>query len=225
MLCLRSARLSCALLALSIAPGFATVVQFNDITAWQNATAAGFTTITFEGIVPQQFTTGFTIGDGTTFGGVNHPVWVDNLPEFGSGKVLRGPTCCSSGGILITLPSSNSFTSVGFNIMTYDVGGISFIATLNNLSTQYTSPTLAWPTVAFFGFTTTADTPITNILLSLLPPSASGDYPLIDNFRYGTTAAAPPADTPEVCTLLLIGLGLTGMSVFRRRLRRVAAAA
>jgi hypothetical protein len=243
MLCLRSARLSCALLALSIAPGFATVVTYSDITAWQNATAAGFTTITFDNLASinnsTSYTTGLLIGDGTNFFGwtpnggslyvYNQAPGSSSWNNYGSGSVLAGPTCCfGSPYINITLP--RPVTSVGFNIMTGGSSGISFNATLNTLgSTPYTSArTLPWsypnPTLAFFGFTTTADTPMTNIFLSL-PSSASNFYPIIDNFSYGTTATdPPPADTPEVCTLLLIGLGLTGMSIFHRRLRRVAAA-
>jgi hypothetical protein len=235
MLCLRSARLSCAFLGLSIAPAFATVVTFSDITAWQNATAPGFTTITFEGLAPggyASFTTGLVIGDGTKFDSwptsgslnvYNQTPGPSSYFNFGSGAVLAGPTCCVGSYINITLP--RPVTSASFDIMTVGGNGISFIATLNNLvSTNYTSaPTLPWsstnPPRAFFGFTTTADTPITNIYLSL-PPSASGIYPILDNFRYGDT----PNDTPEACTLLLIGSGLIGMSVFRRRLRRVAAA-
>jgi hypothetical protein len=244
MLCLRSARLSCALLALSIAPGFATVVTYSDATAWQNATAAGFTTITFDNLAPidgsASFTTGLTI-DGTSFYGqtpnggslyvYNQTPGPSGWNNYGSGPVLVGPTCCvGSPFISITLP--RPVTSVGFDIMTGGSSGINFIATVNSL--QYTSaPTLPWsypnPTRAFFGFTTTADTPITSIYLSL-PPSASGVFPIIDNFHFGDIGTAPgdpgnpPADTPEACTLLLIGSGLAGMSLFRRRLRRVAAA-
>src|SRR5260370_36697253 len=100
--------------------------------------------------------------------------------------------------------------------------GISFNATLNNSTFVYTSPpTLPWsypnPTRAFFGFTTTVDSPITQLILGL-PANASGVSPFIDNFRYG---AAAPTAAPEACTLLLIGSGLIGMSVCRRPLRRV----
>jgi hypothetical protein len=96
---------------------------------------------------------------------------------------------------------------------------------LNGTSTVYTSTaTLQWsypnPTRAFFGFT--SDSPITQLILGL-PSSASGVDPLIDNFRFGNTASAP-TDTPEACTLLLIGAGLVGMRLFRRRLRKPAEA-
>ena len=236
MLCFRSARLSCALLALSIGPGFATVVQYSDLATWQAATASGYTTINFDNLGNQQFTTGLVIGDGTTFVGTNGQLWADtqspgpsNTFNFGSGTILEGPACCS-GNITITLPTSSSFTSVGFDIMTghsngSTASGISFNATLNNSTFVYTStPTLPWsypnPTRAFFGFTTTVDSPITKLILSL-PTSASGVSPFIDNFRYGDAAATA---APEACTLLLIGSGLIGMSLFRRRLRRVAEA-
>jgi hypothetical protein len=105
------------------------------------------------------------------------------------------------------------------------ISGISFLATLNGASTVYTStPTLPWsypsPQRAFFGFT--SDTPITQLILGL-PSSASGVDPLIDNFSYGTATSAP-SQTPEACTLLLIGSGLVGMRFFRRRLRKSAEA-
>src|SRR6266481_6075540 len=97
---LRTARLSCALLALSIVPGFATIVTYSDMTAWQNATAAGFTTIAFDGLAGSGFTqaptTGFVIGDGTTLVGIGGPLWADfqnpgpaNKFNFGSGTLLE----------------------------------------------------------------------------------------------------------------------------------------
>jgi hypothetical protein len=236
---LRTARLSCALLALSIGPGFATVVTYSDMTAWQNATAPGFNTITFDSLgtpAGAPYTTGLVIGDGTTFYGAANgtgQLWVynqtpgpGNYYNYGSGSILVGPVY--QGGsfipyINITLPFP--VTSVGFNIMTVGTGGISFNAQINNGTVVYTSaPTFAWsatnPQLQFFGFTTTSDSPITSLLLSL-PTSAMFTYPALDNFSYGNAASAP-SDTPEACTLLLIGMGLVGMRLFRRRLRKVA---
>jgi hypothetical protein len=226
---IRTARLSCALLALSVGPGFATVVTYSDITAWQAATAAGFSTITFDNFTNQQFTTGLSIGG--TFFSSSGQLWSDfqnpgpsNTFNFGSGTVLES----LGGNFTITLPAS--FTSVGFDIMTSHpngatASGINFLATLNGTSTVYTSTaTLQWvypnPTRAFLGFT--SDSPITQLILGL-PSSASGVDPLIDNFSFGTAASAP-AQTPEACTLLLIGAGLVGMRLFRRRLRKAAEA-
>jgi hypothetical protein len=90
---LRTARLSCALLALSIGPSFATVITYSDITAWQTATAAGFNTITFDNFTNQPFTTGLVIG-GTTFNS-SGTLWTDySAPDpthylnFGSGPIL-----------------------------------------------------------------------------------------------------------------------------------------
>ena len=135
---LRTARSICALLALSTCPAFATVVTYSDITAWRTATALGFSTMTFDSFSNQQFTTGLVIGDGTSFVGSGGQLWADfqnpgatNKYNFGSGTILEGPACCS-GNITITLPTSMSFTSIGFDIMTYNTSGIAFTATLNN---------------------------------------------------------------------------------------------
>jgi hypothetical protein len=239
---LRTARLSCALLALSIGPGFATVVTYSDLTAWSNATAAGFSTITFDnyatGGVNTPYTTGLVIGDGTTFFGATGgtgQLWVynqtpgpSNFFNFGTGAVLVGPQY--NGGSFVpyfNITFANPVTSVGFNIMTQFGSNVSFNATLNGAASPvYTStPTFAWsypnPQIAFFGLTTTSDSPITRLVLGL-PPTALGVTPIIDNFSYGS-AASGPTNTPEACTLLLIGMGLVGMRLFRRRLRRVAA--
>jgi hypothetical protein len=240
---LRTARLSCAWLALSIGPGFATVVTYSDITAWQNATAAGFTTINFDSFatsgVNTPYTTGLVIGDGTTFFGATGgtgQLWVynqtpgpSNFFNFGTGAVLVGPQY--NGGSFVpyfNITFATPVTSVGFNIMTQFGSNVSYTATLNGASSPvYTStPTFGWsypnPQIAFFGLTTTSDSPITRLILGL-PPTALGVTPIIDNFSYGSAVSAP-TDTPEACTLLLIGSGLVGMRLFRRRLRKPAEA-
>jgi hypothetical protein len=238
----RTARSSCALLAFSIGPGFATVVTYSDTTAWQNATAVGFNTITFDsyatGGVNTPYTTGLVIGDGTTFYGATGgtgQLWVYNQPpgptsyfNFGSGPVLVGPQYNGGSFIpYINIAFATPVTSVGFNIMSQFGSNISYTATLNGSTTPvYTSPpTFPWsssnPQLAFFGFTTTSDSPITRLILGL-PPSAFGVSPVIDNFSYGS--ASTPTQTPEACTLLLIGSGLVGMRLFRRRLRKTAEA-
>jgi hypothetical protein len=233
----RTACLSCALLALSIGPGFATVVTYSDLTAWSNATAAGFTTITFDNLGTPSgtpYTTGLVIGDGTSFYDTsgNGYLWVYNQTQgpgnyynYGSGSILVGPPYQggSPPSIKITLPYA--VTAVGFDIMTIGNGGVSVNATINNVI-YASAPTFAWsatnPQRQFFGFTTTPDSPITNLLLGL-PTSAVSLYPALDNFRYGNAASSAPTDTPEACTLLLIGMGLVGMRLFRRRLRRAPA--
>ena len=236
MFCFRSTRPFCALLALSIGPGFATVVTYSDQPTWQTATASGFTTITFDGLAPlgssTQFTTGLVIGDGTSFYGVTsgtQQLWVYNQApgpssyyNYGSGPVLVGPAYYSGSFVpYISIVLPRPVTSFGVDLMTLGGSGISYNVNVNN-TTYSSAPTFAWsstsPEHAFFGFT--ADTAFSQLFLSL-PTSASGVFPLIDNFRYGDAAAAP-TDVPEACTLLLIGSGLIGLSLFRRRLRRVA---
>jgi|SRR5579872_1602160 len=239
MLAVRTLCLMCVLLALSAGPGFATVVTYNDLTSWQNATVSGFNTDTFDSVgvsigTSQQFTTGLLLGDGVSFYGYNGSspnliVW--NQPQgpsdyynFGSGPILVGPYYNGGSGqyINITLPAP--VTSVGFDIMSFGASGVSFLATLNGGGTIYSAtPTIAWnssdPQRAFFGFTTTPDLPITSI--QIIPPYG-GTTPLLDNFRYGSAGSGDGTDTPEACTMLLIGLGLTGMAGLRRRIARVA---
>ena len=101
------------------------------------------------------------------------------------------PACMNAFGIdLFTSPSAMSLT-----------------ATV--LGTNYTVPTFAQPTEAFFGATSTAY--ITTVDLTL---QSGGAYLFFDNFQWATSS-----QTPEAGTFLLIGSGLLTLAIIRRRAR------
>ncbi len=81
----------------------------------------------------------------------------------------------------------------------------------------YTVPTLGGNTEAFWGLT--SDTPISSLQLDV--PAAtpsSGTSALLDNFSFGTAGTGDVSEAPEAGTYLLIGSGLIGLVVLRKRL-------
>jgi hypothetical protein len=223
----------CVLLAVSV-PAFCTAIVYNDKASWQTATS-GISTVDFEGIAapgdgnftPYDTPSGVTI-NGVNFIGYNPCVNCDALAvisptlggfyDFGFGSELLW-SYFSSGSVpylQVTLPQP--VTSVGLNLMTHG-GSSSYNVALNNLNFTYSSAsTNGWPNNAFFGIT--SDTSFTTIAFQL-PSSATFVIPVIDNFSYGTagTAQQTPADTPEICTFLMIASGLIGLAFWGKRFR------
>jgi hypothetical protein len=83
--------------------------------------------------------------------------------------------------------------------------------TVSTLSTPFTVPVASSMPPTFFGVT--SDTPFTTVDLQV--PAGTG-YAVFDNFQWGTAEV----QTPEAGTFLLIGTGLMGFAVFRRKTRQ-----
>jgi hypothetical protein len=110
------------------------------------------------------------------------------------------------GYLMVTLPAG--ITALGADVMTISALPQNVTVTLGT-GESYTIPTLANPTRAFIGFTSTD--PITTIRFS-----GSGAYAALDNFSYGSM---PAEETPEPDTLIFGATGLAGLWL-ARRLRR-----
>ena len=110
----------------------------------------------------------------------------------------------------IILPAN--ITSLGLDLFTTSPQALSYTITV--AGNQYTVPTFAQPTLAFWGIT--SDTAITSLQLSLQGTTYnSSSNELLDNFRFG---ASNLTAAPEAGTYLLIGTGLIGFVVLRKRL-------
>jgi hypothetical protein len=79
----------------------------------------------------------------------------------------------------------------------------------------YTVPTVGGNTETFWGITSSS--PITSIQLDVpAATSSSSTEALLDNFGFG---ASDLSEAPEAGTYLLIGSGLIGLVVLRKRLK------
>jgi len=201
-----------------------TITTYNSLAGWQTAESTT-QTIDFSGLPGSMtfYSSGLTLGGvqfigysgQTSLGEMDTTSW---FPGFGLSNaafmLMSGP----SSDIHIILPAA--VTAVGFNLLTSN-GGLPYTINLNDLQSNllgtYTQATSGAPPVAFFG--ATSDTPIATIDLSLQGPGSGGTYAFVDNVSYGTatTQTSDVSDTPEAATFLLIGSGLVGLGIIRRR--------
>ena len=112
--------------------------------------------------------------------------------------------------INILLPAN--ITSLGLDLFTTSPQALSYTITV--AGNQYTVPTFTQPTLAFWGIT--SDTAITSVQLTLAGTTFNGSSnALLDNFSFG---ASDLTAAPEAGTYLLIGSGLIGFVLLRKRL-------
>jgi hypothetical protein len=207
----------------------ATVTTYTNPATWQGA-ASGILAINFEGLAPTNnfvtYTgaTGLTLNNvqfiGYTSGGSSLINVLDtnmsSFYNFGTGGALmqdavRPLAASPLPYIHIVLPAN--ITAFGMDLFTASPSQMTYTITV--AGTPYTVPTNALPNVAFWGVT--SDTPISTIDLKLLDAAFNGgSHAFVDNFKFGT-AQAPPAETPEAATFLLIGSGLIGLVALKRK--------
>lgn len=189
-----------------------TITTYSSSASWLAATT-GVQTDDFEGLAPAgSYTTGafsenqvqFIGLSGATIGVADTSSGSFSFANFGTGDAAF---VFSTSTAQITVPTP--VTAFGINLFT-SPNAQNY--TVTTLSTPFTVPTFTQPTVAFFGVT--SDTPFTTIDLQV--PSG-GTYSFFDNFQWGTAEVGSPV--PEAGTFLLIGTGLMGFAVFRRRVR------
>jgi hypothetical protein len=208
----------------------ATIATYTDPVAWQAASSVE-QTITFEGLAPTDGVTTYQGATGVTTGGVEFigytsagTSWIQVIDtnfsswyNFGSNDALaqnmdRPNSSSPLPTIQIVLPAN--VTAFGMDLFTVSPNALSFAITV--AGTQYIVPTDAQPTEAFWGVT--SNTAIASISLTLQGTVYNGSTTaLVDNFSYG---AADLSQAPEAATFVLIGSGLIGIAVLKRRISR-----
>lgn len=189
----------------------ATITTYSTLADWQ-AIVSDSQLIDFEGLAPAGGNTGYPSGltvngvefiglSGTTFG-----VWdTNNNSAFNFGSNEAAYAFATSPDVQITLPAG--VTAFGIDLFSA-VAPVTYKVSF--LGNQYTVPTYSKPTRAFFG--AKSDTAISTVELTL-QGSNPNYYSFFDNFRF---------DVPEANTYLLIGSGLVGLALLKRRMNRRA---
>lgn len=207
-----------------------TITTYSSLTDWQAATAS-YQTLDFEGLTPPNSSTPYNsgispAGTGVQFLGYSGSTAIQvidtNLStwyNFGTNDaVLQDMNRPNSGSpvpyIHIVLPSA--ITALGMDLFSVSPDGLTYTVTV--AGTQYTVPTNARPNTAFFGIT--SDTEITSLDLTLQGTTYNGSsHALLDNFRFGSSGGgvANLSEAPEASTYLLIGSGLIGLMLLRKK--------
>jgi len=220
-----------ALFLLALAPAYSTTIStYTSLTDWQAATSS-YQSINFEGLTPANTSTPYAggvspNGTGVQFIGYSGSTAIQvidtNLSpwyNFGTNDALMEDMNRSTSNsplpyIHIVLPSA--ITALGMDLFSVSPDGLTYTVTV--AGTQYTVPTNARPNTAFFGIT--SDTPITSLDLTLQGTTYNGSsHALLDNFQFGAAGAGVGnmSDAPEASTYLLIGSGLIGLMLLRKR--------
>src|SRR3984885_13108886 len=228
---IRSLMLSLSIGAsLTLMPAYSTTITtYNSLSTWQAATSAGYQTVGFEGLAPAGGVSSYTGPGGVTASGVefigysssgSSDIQVVDTSGFswynwGTGDALLQSLDRPNSGsplpyINIVLPAN--ITSLSLDLFTTSPQALSYIITV--AVNQSSVPTSTQPTLAFWGIT--HDTPITSIQLTLQGTTFnSSSNELLDNFSFG---ASDLTAAPEAGTYLLIGSGLIGFVLLRKRL-------
>src|ERR1700733_4706103 len=217
-------------IALALVPGYSTTITtYTNSATWQAATSAGYQTVTFQGLTPAGTATTYSSASGVTVDGVDFigytsaglsDIQVVDTSSFsyynwGTGDALIQTLSRPNAGstlpyVNIVLPAN--VTSLSLDLFTTSPQALSYTVTV--AGNQYTVPTFSQPTLAFWGIT--SDTPITSIQLTLQGTTFnSSSNELLDNFSFG---ASDLTAAPEAGTYLLIGSGLIGFVLLRKRL-------
>jgi hypothetical protein len=217
-------------ITLMLEPGYSTTITtYSSLTTWQAATTAGYQTVTFTGLTPAGTSTTYSSSTGVTSDGVNFIGYnssglsdvqvvdtsANQYYDWGTGDALIQSLSRPNAGsplpyVNIVLPAN--ITSLGLNLFTASPAALSFTITV--AGNQYTVPTFSQPTLAFWGITST--TAISSIQLTLAGTTYNGgSEELLDNFSFG---ADDMTVAPEAGTYLLIGSGLIGFVMLRKRL-------
>ena len=204
-----------AAFVLSIAPLRATTITSTDFSSWQTSTTGGthdanFTTIQTISYGPAGYTTsdGFTItgpdGAGSFLQGVTYNGYQSLQSASDAAGNLLVTTPAGGDTALLFLLGSNPPTSTGYTVTLSDGEVFSLAAN-----------------TTFFGLSVSH--PITTATLQASPGSAV----ILSDVSYGTstlpldggTGGTPdPSAVPEAATSLLLGSGLLGIAVLRKRM-------
>jgi hypothetical protein len=228
-------KLCCSILSLAagfaLAPAYATTITtYNSAANWEAATTAGYQTVTFEGLTAPGTVSDYYSAAGVSNSGVEFigysstgasdiqviDTTISSYYDDGTGDALlqtmnRPNSSSPLPYINIVLPAN--VTALGMDLWTSSSPAMTYSITV--AGNTYTVPTVGGNTVAFWGLT--SDTPITSLQLTV-PASTptSGTNAFLDNFSFG---ASDLSAAPEAGTYLLIGSGLIGLVILRKRLK------
>ena len=219
-------------LGFALAPAYCTTITtYSTPASWAAATTAGYQTVNFSGLAPAGGATDYYTASGLTNSGVEFigysSAGVSNIQVFdtsalswyndGSGDALlesASPATSSSPLPYISIVLPTNVTALSLDLWTASSPGMSYSITV--AGNTYTVPTVGGNTETFWGIT--SDTPLTSIQLDVPTATASsGTEALLDNFSFG--AADDMSAAPEAGTYLLIGSGLIGLVILRKRLK------
>ena len=204
----------------------ATLVSYDNLSAWEADTNPGFGLIEFEitsSYISYNDSAGYSTG-GVQFIGVTNgsPPYELTVVDggvvghnYGSGDVLKGPlykTNPPRSFVQVNLPAD--ITSFGVDLGAYDGSGATAPQnfTIRIGLTEFAVTTVAQPGLKFFGLTSSDPIPTVDLILET---GGALTKPIVDNVRFGTASAG--AETPEPGTYLLVGAGLVAIGVYRRR--------
>ncbi|HTS50969.1 MAG TPA: hypothetical protein VMH05_23645 [Bryobacteraceae bacterium] len=212
---------------LSVVPARSTTITtYTNPTAWQAASNVQ-QSITFEGLAPADSSTTYQGPTGLTTGGVEFigyassgASWIQVIDtnfstwyNFGSNDALLQDMDRPNAGsplpyIQIVLPAN--VTSFAMDLFSVSPNALNYSITV--AGNQYTVPTDARPTQAFWGVT--SDTPVSSLTLSLQGTAYNGSTSaLLDNFQFGTSDLS---QAPEAATFVLIGSGLIAIAGLKK---------
>lgn len=220
-------------LALLASPAGAASIQYADSASW-SAAAGSSTTINFNGIAPvnsykdYSTSTGY-ISSGVEFvgyyAGTNYGLQIVDAGfgggyfNFGTGGALRSAVYDRATQaspvpyIHVVLPANTN--ALAANLGTVSPNGLTYEVTLST-GENFTVGTLTRPNTAFLGIT--SSTALTYADFTVLGSQYNGGtYGMIKSFQFATGASPAVSDTPEACTLLLIGSGLVAFRMMKKR--------
>jgi hypothetical protein len=216
---------------LALAPAYCTTITtYNDAADWEAATTAGYQTVTFTGLAPAGGATDYYSATGVSNSGVDFigysSAGVSDIQVFdtsalswyndGTGDALLEPASPQTSSsplpyINIVLPAN--VTALGMDLWTASSAAMSYSITV--AGNTYTVPTVGANTETFWGIT--SNTAITSLQLDVpAATSTSATDAFLDNFSFGTEDMSA---APEAATYLLIGTGLIGLVILRKRLK------
>jgi len=215
---------------IALVPAYSTTITtYSDPVSWAAATTPGYQTVTFTGLAPAGGETNYFSPTGVTASGVNFIGYTSSgssdIQVIDSSSVSWYNDGSGDAVIESASPSTNfaplpyinivlpaNITALGMDLWTASSSAMSYGITV--AGNTYTVPTVGANTETFWGIT--SDTAVTSLQLDVpAATSVSSTQALLDNFSFG---ASDMSAAPEAGTYLLIGSGLIGLIVLRKRL-------